>query len=501
MAPQRTFPPSRPYNPHIPAVDRRRGCPTISNGTSNLEIVVLAAGRGKRMRSDRAKVLHEIAGKPLLGHVLETALSLDPSRVHVVVGADSGEIKARCRDHPGINWVEQIQQLGTGHATVQAIPQVGDGATVLVLYGDVPLANGETLAQCARTSVEGNCITVVTAIAQDPAGLGRIIRSDDGSVTAIVEDADATETERRIAEVNTGILAAPAGALKRLLAALANDNAQGEYYLTDIIAAARTAGIVVKGIKAPSFEDFAGVNDRVQLAAAERRYQRRCAEALMRQGVTFRDPTRFDLRGSLSAGSDCTIDVNSVFEGEVVLGERVHIGPNCFIRDAILGDGVTVEANTVIDGAQIGKAACIGPFARLRPGTQLGEGVKVGNFVETKKAHIGAGTKASHLAYLGDAEVGEDCNIGAGTITCNYDGVDKHETAIGDRVFVGTNATLVAPVEIGDDAYVGAGSTITVPVDKKDLAVGRSRQRNIKKWRSPRARREREGKPIADGDG
>ena len=451
------------------------------------------------MRSGRAKVLHEIAGKPLLGHVLETALRLDPSCVHVVVGADGGEIKARCGDRPGIKWVEQTEQLGTGHATVQAMPQVGDGATVLVLCGDVPLADGETLTQCACTSVEGNCIAVVTAIAQDPAGLGRILRGDDGNVAAIVEDADATETERQITEINTGVLAVPAAALKRLLATLANDNAQGEYYLTDVIAAARAAGIAVKGIKAPSFEDFAGVNDRVQLAAAERRYQRRRAEALMREGVTFRDPTRFDLRGSLSAGADCTIDVNSVFEGEVVLGERVHIGPNCFIRDATLGDDVTVEANTVIDGAHIEQGAAIGPFARLRPGTRLGEGVKIGNFVETKKAHLGAGTKASHLAYLGDAEVGEDCNIGAGAITCNYDGVDKHETTIGDRVFVGTNATLVAPIEIGDDAYVGAGSTITVPVDKKDLAVGRSRQRNIKKWRSPRARKERGDKSPADG--
>ena len=464
------------------------------------------------MCSGRAKVLHEIAGKPLLAHVLETALALDPSRMHVVVGADSGQIKARCADQPGINWVEQTEQLGTGHATAQAMPHVDDGAAVLVLYGDVPSADGETLAQCAHSSAEGDCIAVVTAVAKNPAGLGRIVRSADGRVAAIVEDADATQAERRITEINTGILAAPATSLKRLLAGLGNYNAQGEFYLTDIVAAAQTDGIPVKGIQASSFEDFAGVNDRVQLAVAERRYQRRCAEALMRGGVTFRDPARFDLRGSLGAGADCTIDVNSVFEGEVVLGERVSIGPNCFIRDATLGDDVTVEANTVIDGARIERDATVGPFARLRPGTQLGEGVKIGNFVETKKAHLGAGTKASHLAYLGDAEVGDDCNIGAGAITCNYDGVDKHETAIGDRVFVGTNATLVAPVEIGDDAYVGAGSTITVPVDEKDLAVGRSRQRNIKKWRSPRARREREGfsprkkgqreeKPLADGDG
>ena len=444
------------------------------------------------MRSSRAKVLHEIAGKPLLLHVLDTAGALDPSHVHVVVGADAGEIKESCAYVSGLNWVGQAEQLGTGHATEQAIPRVDDGATVLALYGDVPLADARTLAQCARASAEGDCIAVVTAIARDPAGLGRIIRSDDGSVNAIVEDADATESERQITEINTGILAAPAAALKRLLAGLGNDNAQGEYYLTDVVAAARSAGIPVEGIKAPSFEDFAGVNDRVQLAAAERRYQRRCAEALMREGVTFRDPARFDLRGTLKAGPDCTIDVNSVFEGEVVVGEHVHIGPNCFIRDAVLGDDVCVEANTVIDGARIERGATIGPFARLRPGTELGEGVKVGNFVETKKARLGAGTKASHLAYLGDAEVGDDCNIGAGAITCNYDGVDKHETAIGDRVFVGTNATLVAPVEIGDDAYVGAGSTITVGVDPKDLAVGRSRQRNIKKWRSPRARKERE---------
>ena len=452
------------------------------------------------MRSSQAKVLHEIAGKPLLVHVLETARGLEPSRVHVVVGADGGEIRARCGDGSDLNWIEQTEQLGTGHATAQAIPQVADGVTVLVLYGDVPLANRETLGQCASAGAEGNCIAVVTAIAADPAGLGRVVRNDDGSVAVIVEEADATETERRVTEINTGVLAAPAASLKRLLAGLGNDNAQGEFYLTDIVAAAQSAGVPVRGIKAPSFEDFAGVNDRVQLAAAERRYQRRGAEALMREGVTLRDPARFDLRGTLKAGADCAIDVNTVFEGEVVLGERVCIGPNCFIRDAVLGDDVSVEANTVIDGARIDQGAMIGPFARLRPGTQLGAGVKIGNFVETKKARLGAGTKASHLAYLGDAEVGEDCNIGAGAVTCNYDGVDKHETDIGDRVFVGTNATLVAPVEIGDDAYVGAGSTITVAVDAKDLAVGRSRQRNIKKWSSPRVRKEREGAPPPEKD-
>ncbi|MCY3820794.1 MAG: bifunctional UDP-N-acetylglucosamine diphosphorylase/glucosamine-1-phosphate N-acetyltransferase GlmU [Gammaproteobacteria bacterium] len=472
-----------------------------------MEIVVLAAGRGKRMRSSRAKVLHEIAGQPLLAHVLQTARELNPAQVHVVVGRDGKEVASRCADGSDLNWIEQTEQLGTGHATSQAIPHVDDNATVLVVYGDVPLADGQTLAQCAAASAEGGCIAVVTADAADPAGLGRVLRNDDDSVAAIVEDADASDAERRVTEINTGILAAPAVALKRLLAGLGSDNTQGEFYLTDIVAAAQSEGVPVMGIKAPSFEDYAGVNDRVQLAAAERRFQQRRAEALMREGVTFRDPARFDLRGTLKAGPDCTIDVNSVFEGEVVLGERVSIGPNCFIRDAVLGDDVSVEANTVIDGARIERSSMIGPFARLRPGTQLGEGVKIGNFVETKKARLGAGTKASHLAYLGDAEVGDDCNIGAGAITCNYDGVDKHETSIGDRVFVGTNATLVAPVEIGDDAYVGAGSTITVPVEEKDLAVGRSRQRNIKKWRSPQDRKkregsrpneEREGKPLAD---
>ena len=466
----------------------------------NLEIVVLAAGQGKRMRSCRAKVLHEIAGKPLLSLVLETSQKLEPSRVYVVVGADGAEIKARCADGSDINWIEQTRHLGTGHATSQAIPHVDDNATVLVIYGDVPLADGRTLARCAGASAEGDCIAVVTADAADPTGLGRVLRNDDGSVVAIVEDADASDAERRVTEVNTGILAAPAASLKRLLAGIGNDNAQGEFYLTDIVAAAPAEGVAVMGIRASSFEDFAGVNDRVQLAAAERRYQRRCAEALMREGVTFRDPGRFDLRGTLKAGADCTIDVNSVFEGEVVLGEHVSIGPNCFIRDTVLGDGVTVEANTVIDGARIAQGAAIGPFARLRPGTELGEGVKVGNFVETKKVRLGAGTKASHLAYVGDAEVGDDCNIGAGAITCNYDGVDKHETVIGDRVFVGTNATLVAPVEIGDDAYVAAGSTITVAVDKNDLAVGRSRQRNIKKWHSPQARKERERSRPSAGE-
>ena len=454
-----------------------------------LEVIVLAAGQGTRMRSKRPKVLHEIGGRLMLSHVLETARALAPARLHVVVGAGAEQIRACYEDTPDISWVDQEEQLGSGHAVLQAMPRVSDEATVLVLYADVPLVGAATLEACVAASAERGGVALVTADTPTPDGLGRIVRDADGSVTAIVEDRDATDGQRAITEVNTGILAAPRAMLAELLAQVGNDNAQGEYYLTDIVGGAVAAGIPVAGLATDDPGEMLGVNDRVQLAEAERRYQRRNAEAAMRAGVTLRDPARFDLRGTLRAGEDCVIDVGVVLEGGVELGADVRVGAHCVIRDSVLADGVTVEPHTVIDGARIDRGAAVGPFARLRPGTELGEDTRIGNFVETKKARLGAGTKASHLAYLGDAFVGERCNVGAGTITCNYDGVDKHETRIGDEVFVGTNATLVAPLDVEDGAYIGAGSTITTRVAAEHLAVGRARQRNIKGWKPPAKRK------------
>ena len=454
-----------------------------------LEVIVLAAGQGTRMRSKRPKVLHEIGGRPMLSHVLETARALAPARLHVVVGAGAEQIRACYEDTPDISWVDQEEQLGSGHAVLQAMPRVSDEATVLVLYADVPLVGAATLEACVAASAERGGVALVTADTPTPDGLGRIVRDVDGGVAAIVEDRDATDGQRAITEVNTGILAAPGAMLAELLAQVGNDNAQGEYYLTDIVGGAVAAGIPVAGLATDDPGEMLGVNDRVQLAEAERRYQRRNAEAAMRAGVTLRDPARFDLRGTLRAGEDCVIDVGVVLEGGVELGADVRVGAHCVIRDSVLADGVTVEPHTVIDGARIDRGAAVGPFARLRPGTQLGEDTRIGNFVETKKARLGAGTKASHLAYLGDAFVGERCNVGAGTITCNYDGVDKHETRIGDEVFVGTNATLVAPLDVEDGAYIGAGSTITTRVAAEHLAVGRARQRNIKGWKPPAKRK------------
>ena len=457
----------------------------------NVEIVVLAAGEGRRMRSDVPKVLHEIGGKPMLAHVLDVARTLGPMAIRVVVGA-GGEAVRRCFvGQADLVWVEQAQRLGTGHATLQAMPAVAEETTTLVLCGDAPLIKTDTLVRCAAASEQSGGLALVTADAPDPAGLGRIVRDGRGQVQAIVEERDATPAQQSITEINSGIMAAPAKLLKRLLAGIGSDNAQGEHYLTDAVGVAARDGVLVVALKAGSYAEVAGVNDRVQLAAAERLHQHRRATTFMGDGLTLLDPARFDVRGDLHFGRDCSVDVNVVFEGEVTLGAGVRIGPNCLIRNATLEDGCRVEANTVVDGAHIGANASVGPFARLRPGTELGADVRIGNFVETKQARIGDGAKANHLAYLGDAAVGAGSNIGAGAITCNYDGAAKHETRIGDRAFIGTNATLVAPLEIGDDAYVGAGSTVTSRVAPGDLAVGRAKQRNIKGW-TPPARRKRQ---------
>ncbi|MEM6708527.1 MAG: bifunctional UDP-N-acetylglucosamine diphosphorylase/glucosamine-1-phosphate N-acetyltransferase GlmU [Pseudomonadota bacterium] len=447
-----------------------------------LEVVVLAAGKGTRMKSQRPKVLHELAGKAMLHHVLDKATALGAVNTHVVVGHQADTVREQTPHRA--NWVLQTEQLGTGHALQQVVPHLRDDSIVLTLYGDVPLVSEDTLSRCVAAAQSGR-VALVTADFADPAALGRIIRNKDGQITAIVEYKDASKTQRAITEINSGILAVPGALLKTLLARLTNDNAQGEYYLTDVVELAVADGVAVDGVIAAKPEEVTGVNDRVQLAELERIFQRDQVEALQRAGVTIADPGRVDIRGSLTAASDVFIDVNVVFEGDVVLEAGARVGPHCFIRNAHIGANATVESHTSVDGAVLQSEALAGPFARLRPGTELGPGVKIGNFVETKKAVLGAGSKASHLTYLGDVTVGKNCNIGAGTVTCNYDGINKHRTEIGDDVFVGTNSTLVAPLSLGNGSFVAAGSTITLNLNDSDLGVGRGKQRNIKGWTRP----------------
>ena len=459
---------------------------------SSLEVIVLAAGAGTRMRSRLPKVLHGVGGRPLLAHVLDAAGDLAPACLRVVVGEGAQAVQAAFVARTDICWAMQSERKGTGHAVMQAMPDVAEDATVLVLAGDVPLVRAEVLARCVAAAGEG--VALVTAEVAEPSGLGRIVHHADGRVASIVEERDATAEQRQIREINTGILAAPAGLLNDLLGKVGADNAQGEIYLTDIVGLAAAQGVGVTPVAGGEREAL-GINDRQQLAVAERNWQGIEVRRLMTAGVTIADPSRVDIRGPVTAGQDCFIDINVVLEGEVTLGDDVVVEAGCVIRDAAIGDGAHIKPHSVIEGAVIGPRCEIGPFARLRPGTELGESVRIGNFVETKKARLGAGTKASHLAYLGDATLGADCNVGAGTITCNYDGVDKHPTEVGEGVFIGTNATLVAPLSIEDEAYVAAGSTVTSRVPQGDLAVGRARQRNISGW-SPPAKRKARRKPV-----
>ncbi|MEM7081043.1 MAG: bifunctional UDP-N-acetylglucosamine diphosphorylase/glucosamine-1-phosphate N-acetyltransferase GlmU [Pseudomonadota bacterium] len=447
-----------------------------------VDVVILAAGKGTRMRSQLSKVLHPLAGKPLLHHVLDTANALNPRQMLVVVGHQADAVRASVGARA--SFVEQAEQNGTGHAVQLAMPQIADDGVVLVLYGDVPLVEQATMQAAIDSAVAGR-IGLVVADFVRPDALGRIVRDVAGEIQAIVEYKDASPAQREITEINSGIMAIPAAPLRGWLANLKADNAQAEYYLTDVIAMAVADGVAVDGIFAGSEDEVTGVNDRAQLARLERAYQAQQTAALMAAGVTMADPARVDIRGTLRAGEDCFIDINTVFEGTVSLGRDVHIGPGAVIIDSQLADRVTVHPHTVVEGAMVGADASLGPFARVRPGSNFGAGVKIGNFVETKKATLGDGTKASHLAYLGDATIGDACNIGAGTVTCNYDGINKHPTHIGDNVFVGTNSTLVAPLEIETDAFVGAGSTVTTKVEAGDLAVGRAKQRNIKGWTRP----------------
>ena len=434
------------------------------------------------MKSSLPKVLHPLAGRPLLEHVIATALRLRPKSVQVVVGHGAEQVRQQLAAYP-VNWVDQHEQLGTGHGVLQALPAVSPESTVLVLYGDVPLIGVETLE--ALVAAAAAAPALLTALVGDPAGYGRILRDAAGALVGVVEHKDATEAQREIAEINTGLLAAPARDLLTYLPRVGNNNKQGEYYLPDILSMAVEEGRTVASCRAASELEVLGVNDRVQLNQLEREYQRRQAERLMRDGVAVADINRLDIRGSLSCGQDVSIDVNVVFEGTVSLGDGVVIGPNCVLHDVTVAAGATIHAMSHLQEARIGAGCSVGPFARLRPGTVLAEGARVGNFVETKKADIGVGSKVNHLSYIGDCVMGDGVNIGAGTITCNYDGVNKHRTEIGDGVFVGSNSTLVAPLLIAEQGFIAAGSTITRAVGTEELAVGRSRQRNIEGWKRP----------------
>lgn len=448
----------------------------------SLDIVILAAGQGTRMRSALPKVLHPVAGNSMLGHVVATARQLAPQGIHVVIGHGAERVRERLAADD-LNFVLQAEQLGTGHAVAQALPALS-AERVLILYGDVPLIEADTL-QRLLAQVGPERLALLTVDLVDPSGYGRIIRDEAEQVVAIVEHKDASPEQRAICEGNTGILAVPGARLADWLGRLSNDNAQGEYYLTDVIAMAVADGLTIATEQPQDAMEVQGANDRLQLAQLERHYQLRAARRLMAQGVTLRDPARFDVRGEVSVGRDVLIDVNVILEGRVVIEDGVEIGPNCTIKDSTLRRGAQVKANSHLEGAELGEGADCGPFARLRPGAVLKAKAHVGNFVELKNAVLGEGAKAGHLSYLGDAEIGARSNIGAGTITCNYDGANKFRTVMGEDVFIGSNSALVAPVELGDGATTGAGSVITEDVPAGNLALGRGRQRNIEGWKRP----------------
>lgn len=445
-----------------------------------LSIVILAAGQGARMYSRKSKVLHELAGKPLLRHVYETAAALPERRIYIVYGHGKERLP-RTFAAWDARWVRQAEQLGTGHALRQALPHISAGDLVLILYGDVPLVQKASLLQLVNAARETG-FSLLTAELEQPGAYGRIIRDEHNRVTAIVEAGDASAAERRIREVNTGLMAVRAEWLHDWLPALDNHNKQREYYLTDIVARAVADGVTVKPVSAESALETLGINNRLQLAEAERYFQAGQARRLMLAGLGLADPARFDLRGELEAGRDVEIDINVIIEGRVRLGDNVRVAANCYLKDALIGDNVEILPNTLIDQAVIGAGCRIGPYARLRPDTTLADKVRIGNFVEIKKTAIGSGSKASHLSYIGDAEIGKETNIGAGVITCNYDGAEKHQTIIGDHVFVGSNAQLIAPIQIADGATVAAGATLNRPVSKNALAIARAEQREIPDW-------------------
>lgn len=435
------------------------------------------------MRSKLPKVLQSLAGRPLLAHVLDTAEALKPEQIVVVYGYGGEQVREYFADRE-LNWIEQMQQLGTGHAVQQAMPSVDANHTVVIMSGDVPLVRSETVRNLASAAGDQN-LALLTVDAEDAAGYGRIVRGGAGEVLAIVEEPDATVDQRKIKEINTGLLACPARLLGPWLDALKAKNVQGEYYLTDVVSSAVAAGVGVNAVSVKSETEVMGINDKLQLAQAERACQARIADELMLNGVTLADPQRIDVRGQLKCDSDVFIDANVWFEGTVKLGHGVIVGPNCVIRDTTVAAGTTIHANSLLDSASVGKNCSVGPYARLRPGTEMAEKSRVGNFVEVKKSTIGKGSKINHLSYIGDTDIGADVNVGAGTITCNYDGVNKQRTVIGDNAFIGSGVELVAPVEIGAGATIGAGSTISKDAPANKLTIERAQQATAPNWQRP----------------
>jgi len=448
------------------------------------EVVILAAGKGTRMRSKLPKVLHTLANKPFLQHVVDTSLKINAKKITIIVGHGAEQVKSTVFGE-GISYVEQLEQLGTGHAVKQALPEISKDKPTLILYGDVPLISAETL-DTLLSLVSPSSMGLLTFNFDNPTGYGRIVRNEHGAVESIVEQKDASSDQLEICEGNTGVMAVMGTHLHQWLPKLSNNNAQKEFYLTDIIEMAVNDGISVKATFAKSELEISGVNNRLQQAELERAYQKAEANRFMENGLTICDPSRFDVRGSISHGHDCVIDVNCILEGQVTLGNNVKVGPNCVIKNALIADDVEIKSNSVVEDTHIGERCVIGPFARLRPGTELASDAKIGNFVETKKAKVGQGSKINHLSYVGDAELGLNVNVGAGTITCNYDGVNKSKTLIGDNVFVGSNSALVAPVSLAKDTTVGAGSTITRDSDEAQLILSRAKQRNLDGWIRPK---------------
>ena len=448
-----------------------------------IEVCILAAGKGTRMKSSKPKVLHPIAGRPMLRHLVSTVQSLDINNVHVVVGSGADEVKQSFQNDD-IDFVLQLEQKGTGHAVMQALPHLDESKRVLILLGDAPLLKAETIEQMLKCECDLGVLTVIQA---NPFNYGRIIRQHD-QIIEIVEEKDAGDEQRQISEVNTGVMIADVKKLSRWLDRITPENSQGELLLTDIVKMANSDGDVVKGIVAADPIEVQGVNDFEQLSQLERYYQTSIAKQLMQGGVHLMDPNRIDVRGDLKVGADSTIDINCIFEGNVSLGSNVRVGANCKIIDSTIADNVEIKPNSIIEGASLEAGCSVGPFVRLRPGAQLGQDVAIGNFVEVKKTTLGKGSKASHLSYLGDAIIGAGVNIGAGTITCNYDGVNKHITEIQDDVFVGSNTALVAPVVVGQGSTIAAGSTITKQIDADSLAIGRGRQKNLSNWKGPRSK-------------
>ena len=450
---------------------------------SKVNFVILAAGKGTRMRSALPKVLHKLSGRSMLGHVVAAVENLGEAKKIIVTGHGAQQVEQQFKS-PTTIFTQQKEQLGTGHAVQMAIPKLCSDAVVIVLYGDVPLILPATIKKILAVVTEST-MGLLTIHLEDPQGYGRIIRDINGDITEIVEQKDASVEQLKITEVNTGVLALRSSQLSEWLPKINNNNAQGEYYLTDLVAIARAANVEVISVNPESATEVEGVNNRAQLSQLERAHQRQLAELLMESGTSLADPSRFDQRGELTAGTDNFIDINCIFEGHVTIGNDVSIGANCHISNSTIGDGVSILPNTIIESSVVGDRAVVGPFARLRPGTEMESDTKVGNFVETKKALVGKGSKINHLSYVGDAQLGQNVNVGAGTITCNYDGVSKHKTDLGDGVFVGSNSTLVAPIKVHSGGFIAAGSTVTSEIPSDSLAVGRAKQRNIKGWKRP----------------